>query len=567
MKLLFFTCENVSKLNLDIHTVPREFMSIKDLSVVKKIWLSYLIVFFVFAAVSIMLLLSLSTLNKNIAVITEKSLPSVAILKGIQVDITKVRKDEFSLLPNGGDPKIGEWLKGLEQWRTDVQVGIAAFESLDLNNQEKQSFKVFKETWNQYIQETRPYNELLSKGDTKSANDVVLSSFSTYSKALSSLDDTLELNNELVNHIGEDVYDEALSTQYSAGIGALVIIIVIVLSSVLLSRAICRPVDRALAFASKIAKGQLNNTIDEQDLTKDELGTLLKELMTMQSNLHSLVSEINDSTIQLATAVEEVSVISSQTASGMHNQQLELSSVASAMTEMQAAVGEVAQNTEVGATSAYSATEVAKQGTETLHRMIAVIERVSQTIQESGDLALELESSSNNINVVVDVIRGIAEQTNLLALNAAIEAARAGEQGRGFAVVADEVRSLAQRTQASTSQIVEIVSQLQDNTSKMGNSSSDCQTGIAECVEQVNEVSNQINEIEHSVDNISQMSTQIATACSEQNSVSEELSRSVENINSASTEMAEGASQTAIACQQVSNLAHSLRARIETFKL
>ncbi|WP_440889210.1 HAMP domain-containing methyl-accepting chemotaxis protein [Vibrio sp. WZ-1] len=542
-------------------------MSIKDLSVVKKIWLSYLTVFVVFVVVSIMLVLSLSTLNKNIAVLTEKSLPSVAILKGIQVDITKVRKDEFSLLPNGDHPKIGEWLKDLDQWRADVQSGIVAFEALDLNTEEKQSFNVFKETWNQYIKETKPYNDLLSQGKSDEANKVVLFSFSTYSKALSSLDDTLALNDDLVNHIGEEVHAEALSTQYSAGIGALVIIVVIGLSSVLLSRAICRPVDRALAFASKIAQGQLNNTIDEEELTKDELGTLLKELVTMQGNLHSLVSEISDSTIQLTAAVEEVSAISSQTASGMQNQQLELSSVASAMTEMQAAVGEVAQNTEVGATSAYSATEVAKQGTETLQQTIAVIERVSQTIQESDDLAQELESSSNNINMVVDVIRGIAEQTNLLALNAAIEAARAGEQGRGFAVVADEVRSLAQRTQDSTSQIIEIVNQLQENTSKIGHSSRDCQAGIAQCVDQVNEAGNQINEIEHSVDNIAQMSTQIATACSEQNSVSEELNRSVEHINSASTEMAEGASQTAVACQQISSLAHNLKARMETFKL
>ncbi|MCG9713721.1 methyl-accepting chemotaxis protein [Shewanella insulae] len=542
-------------------------MNIRDLSVVKKIWASYLTVFVVFAIVAMLLILSLSALNDNIRVLTDKSLPSVAILKGIQVDITKVRKDEFSLLPNSDNPKIGQWLQDLDRWRADVQAGISAYESLRLNEQERQSFKVFKDTWNQYIQETSPYNDLLSKGDADMANQVVLASFGTYSKALSSLDDTLGLNDALVKQIGEDVNHEALSTQYSAGIGALVIIIVIALASTLLSRAICRPIDRALTFAANIAKGQLNNTIDEQALTQDELGTLLRELVTMQSNLHSLVSEINDSTIQLTAAVEEVSAISAQNASSMQNQQLELSSVASAMTQMQAAVGEVAQNTENGATSAYSATEIAKQGTETLAQTIAVIERVSQTIQESDLLAQELESSSNNINMVVDVIRGIAEQTNLLALNAAIEAARAGEQGRGFAVVADEVRSLAQRTQDSTAQIVDIVNQLQENSSKIGHSSQECQTGIGQCVEQVNAAGSQIGEIEHSVENIAQMSTQIATACSEQNAVSEELNRSVDHINNVSTEMTEGASQTAIACQEISNLAHSLKARIETFKL
>ncbi|QYJ87355.1 methyl-accepting chemotaxis protein [Shewanella mesophila] len=542
-------------------------MKIRDLSVVKKIWLSYLVVFVVFATVALLLVLSLSALNQNIRMLTDKSLPSVAILKGIQVDITKVRKDEFSLLPNSDNPKIGEWLKDLDKWRKDVTDGITAYESLDLNQQEIRSFKVFKDTWNQYIQETSTYNGLLGRGDAEKANQVVLSSFGTYSKALSSLDDTLGLNDELVKQIGIDVHNEALSTQYSASIGAVVIILVIMLSSTLLSRAICRPIDRALDFAAKIAKGQLNNAIEDEALTQDELGTLLRELITMQTNLHSLVSEINDSTFQLTAAVEEVSAISGQNASNMQNQQLELSSVASAMTQMQAAVGEVAQNTEAGATSAYSATEVAKQGTLTLQQTIAVIDRVSKTIQESDELAQELEASSNNINMVVDVIRGIAEQTNLLALNAAIEAARAGEQGRGFAVVADEVRSLAQRTQDSTSQIVDIVNQLQENSSKIGISSQECQQGIAQCVDQVNEAGSQISEIEHSVENIAQMSTQIATACSEQTAVSEDLNRSVDHINNVSTEMAEGASQTAIACQEISSLAHNLKARIETFKL
>lgn len=542
-------------------------MNIKNLSVVKKISLSYLMVFIVFAIVSIMLILSLLSLNKNIETLTNKSLPSVALLKGIQVDITKIRKDEFSLLPNSDNPKINEWLSDLDQWRKDVQSAITAYEALELDEQETASFKVFKDTWNQYVAETGAYNTLLKQGDAAGANDLILSSFPTYSKALQSLDNSLELNDKAVENIGSEVKNEASSTQLSAGIGALSIIAVMILSALLLSRAICGPIDRALKFAANIAKGQLNNEINESELTKDELGHLLKSLGTMQSNLHSLVSEISDSTIQLTAAVEEVSAISSQTASGMQNQQLELSSVASAMTEMQAAVSEVAQNTEVGATSAYSASEVAKQGTETLQQTIAVIERVSASIQNSDDMAQELELSSNNINVVVDVIRGIAEQTNLLALNAAIEAARAGEQGRGFAVVADEVRSLAQRTQDSTSQIIDIVSQLQQNTSKMGQSSKECQEGIALCVGQVNEAGRQINNIELSVDNIAQMSTHIATACSEQNSVSEELNRSVEHINSSSSEMAEGASQTAVACQQISSLAHNLKERMGVFRL
>ncbi|MFA0707305.1 MCP four helix bundle domain-containing protein, partial [Vibrio sp. 10N.222.48.A3] len=154
-------------------------MSIKDLSVVKKIGLSYLAVFLVFAVVSVVMMSSLLSLNKNTAILTDKSLPSVALLKGIQVDITKVRKDEFSLLSNAKHPKIAEWIEGLEQWRENVQQGILSYEALALSEQEKRSFKVFKDTWNSYISETQQYNYLLAQGKAKKANEVVLSSFTT----------------------------------------------------------------------------------------------------------------------------------------------------------------------------------------------------------------------------------------------------------------------------------------------------------------------------------------------------------------------------------------------------
>ena len=156
-------------------------------------------------------------------------MPSVAILKGIQVDITKVRKDEFSLLPNANHPKIAEWLEGLEQWRKDVQQGIISYQALPLSEQEKRSFNVFKDTWNSYIFETKQYNAFWLKEMLKS-NEVVLSSFATYAKALASLDDTLSLNDELINRIKADVLSESQATQFSAGVGSLVIIAMIIVS-------------------------------------------------------------------------------------------------------------------------------------------------------------------------------------------------------------------------------------------------------------------------------------------------------------------------------------------------
>lgn len=542
-------------------------MDIRNLSVVKKIWLSFAVLVITLCIATTLIARNWMDLNDSIDTLSHKSLPAVTILKETQVDITTVRKNEFSLLSNINNPNLSQWLQELDALRDGVQNNIANYEKLSLSSEEQALFATFKQQWNKYISETRDYRSLLSQGEVDAANKVILDGYATYNSAYQNLEKVLNVNDSFSQKITQNVVSETEETGRVAIISAIAILALVAISGVILSRAISQPINKALQLATNIAQGKLNNVIDAKDLTQDELGQLLQELVIMQKNLHGLVSEVNDSTIQLTAAVEEVSAIASQTASGMQNQHSELTSVASAMTEMQAAVSEVAQNTEVGATTAYSATETAQRGSHTLEQTMAVVDRVNQAINHSDELAKQLEQSSNDINVVVDVIQGIAEQTNLLALNAAIEAARAGEQGRGFAVVAEEVRSLAQKTTDSTVKIVDIIRVLQTNTQQMGQSSNECKQGISLCIQQVNDTKSQFGAIDSAVDSIAQMSSQIATACSEQNSVSEELNRSIELINSSASEMSEGASQTAISCQEISRLTHHLKMRMDSFTL
>lgn len=542
-------------------------MDIRNLSVVKKIWLSFAVLVVTLCIATALIARNWMDLNYSIDTLSHKSLPAVTILKETQVDITTVRKNEFSLLSNINNPNLSQWLQELDALRAGIQNHIANYEKLPLSSEERALFATFKQQWNKYISETSNYKSLLSQGEVDAANKVILDGYGTYNSAYQNLEKILSVNDSFSKQITQNVVSETEDTGQVAIISAIMILALVAASGVILSRAISQPINKALQLATQIAQGKLNNVIDDKDLTKDELGQLLQELVIMQQNLHGLVSEVNDSTIQLTAAVEEVSAIASQTASGMQNQHSELTSVASAMTEMQAAVSEVAQNTEVGATTAYSATETAQHGSHTLEQTITVVDRVNQAINHSDELAKQLEQSSNDINVVVDVIQGIAEQTNLLALNAAIEAARAGEQGRGFAVVAEEVRSLAQKTTDSTVKIVDIIRVLQTNTQQMGQSSNECKQGISLCIQQVNDTKSQFGAIDSAVDSIAQMSSQIATACSEQNSVSEELNRSIELINSSASEMSEGASQTAISCQEISRLTHHLKMRMDSFTL
>ncbi|AOT11210.1 methyl-accepting chemotaxis protein [Pseudoalteromonas luteoviolacea] len=542
-------------------------MALKDLSISKQIGLSFASIFMVFFGVSLMTYNGLKGINDDLELIVQTSIPSVEIVKDLQIEMATIRKDEFLIVTNSEHPDINEWIVDLGGLKSGLNNKISTYGNLNVSDQERAQFQAFERAWRKYASATSSFDRLVRSGEVSEANSIVLNSYNFYSEAMDELTKLNKINSDNVG-MAETSAVRAVKTVIT------VIVVCIVASAVMialicfvLSGAIRKPLEKAKDLAGSIANGDLSSRIDTHSVGNNELGALLISLDKMRAQLNGLVVKINDSAIQLTTAVEEVNMISAQNATGMQNQQNELQSVASAMTQMQAAVSEVAKSTEMGAESANQANVKSREGSAALKSNIVQISSVADTVSHAGDLAYNLEKNSQNINVVVDVIREIAEQTNLLALNAAIEAARAGTQGRGFAVVADEVRSLAQRTQDSTTQIVEIVSDLQSKSKETGEATRTCQKGIDICVQQTETVSDTIIQIEQEIDSIAAMSTQIAAACNEQSVVSEELNRNIENINVAAVEMTEGANQTSQACHEISELAHGLKASVEQFKL
>ncbi|KZN35239.1 methyl-accepting chemotaxis protein [Pseudoalteromonas luteoviolacea S2607] len=542
-------------------------MALKDLSISKQIGISFTSVFLVFFGVSLMTYHGLKGISDDLEFIVQTSIPSVEIVKGIQVDLTTIRKDEFGVATNPNHPELDSWLVTLDELKSGVNDKVSLYSTLNVSNQERRQFEAFESAWRKYAAATAVFNQLVQNDEVSKANKIVLDSYPHFSAAMDELTELVKINSENVGSAETSAIKAVQTVITVIVICTIVSAIMIALICFVLSGAIKTPLGKAMHLAKSIANGDLSTGIDLRQVGENELGSLLTSLEQMRQQLNGLVVQINDSAIQLTTAVEEVNMISAQNASGMQNQQNELQSVASAMTEMQAAVSEVAKSTEMGAESANQANMKSREGSTALKSNIAQISSVADTVSHAGDLAANLEKNSQNINVVVDVIREIAEQTNLLALNAAIEAARAGAQGRGFAVVADEVRSLAQRTQDSTTQIVEIVSDLQQKSKETGEATRTCQKGIDVCVNQTETVSETINQIEQEIDSIAAMSTQIAAACNEQSVVSEELNRNIENINYAAVEMTEGANQTSQACHEISELAHGLKTSVEQFKL
>ncbi|MFB2828976.1 methyl-accepting chemotaxis protein [Aeromonas jandaei] len=382
--------------------------------------------------------------------------------------------------------------------------------------------------------------------------------------------DGLELrkeNDRVANQLtkqSETSYERA--KLLSTTVGALTLLFVIIVAWLLI-RQIRNPVMTLLEQTRQVAAGNLTNQLDMKCFSHDELGKLAQGFNEMQSNLRMLVNEVSGSVVQLGAAAEEISAVALQSANNMGAQQHELNQLATAMNEMQATVQEVARNTNDAASAATSASDTAAQGSETVNDSIGRIEKVATAIEETALVIRQLGDDSRNIGMVLEVIQGIAEQTNLLALNAAIEAARAGEQGRGFAVVADEVRTLAKRTQDSTSQINRIISELQQRANEAGVTMQQSQDMMTETVHTAREAGAAIGEISSSVNSISHMNIQIATATEEQGAVSEELNRNVVNISNASEEVATGAKQMAQACNDLNLLASQLQDVVRKFRI
>ncbi len=315
----------------------------------------------------------------------------------------------------------------------------------------------------------------------------------------------------------------------------------------------------------RLAGGDLGTRIELQ--VRDEMAQVAGSFNDMAQQFGTLVGQIGDSSQQVAASAEELSTITGQTSQNVLEQQSETEQVATAMNEMSATVQEVATSIASAAQAASKADNETADGREVVEQAVQAIKRLAGRIETAAQVIHQLEQDSGNIVAVMDVIRGVAEQTNLLALNAAIEAARAGEQGRGFAVVADEVRTLAGRTQQSTEEINQVIEKLQAGSREAVEVMNDSLQQAHEVVDQAGHADASLQRIADAVRNISDTSAQIASAAEEQTAVAEEINRSVVGINDKAMETAAGANQTATASEELARLAEELQLAVGQFKI
>ncbi len=336
-------------------------------------------------------------------------------------------------------------------------------------------------------------------------------------------------------------------------ISTLLALLVGIIAALVITRQITRPIQETLAVVERIASGDLSHNI--QVTRRDELGVLQQGIQRMGTTLRELISGIRDGVTQIASAAEELSAVTEQTSAGVNSQKIET------------AVQEVARNAEQASLAAADADGQARAGDKVVAEAITQIERLAAEVARSTDAMAHLQQESNKIGSVMDVIKAVAEQTNLLALNAAIEAARAGEAGRGFAVVADEVRGLAQRTQKSTEEIEGLVAGLQNGTQQVANVMNNSRSLTDSSVELTRKAGVSLENITRTVSNIQSMNQQIAAAAEQQSAVAEEISRSIVNVRDVSEQTATASEETAKSSVELARLGSQLQQMVSHFRV
>jgi methyl-accepting chemotaxis protein len=356
-----------------------------------------------------------------------------------------------------------------------------------------------------------------------------------------------------------DTFGMAMVGLLIAGLGLLVIWLV--------GHGIARPLKQMVAMLNDIAQGEGDLTRRLSSDRSDELGSIAKGFNTFLVKLQAMITQVVTSVQSVSDSSEHTADIAIRTNIGIQKQMAEIDQVATAVQEMTATAQDVARNATQAAQAASHADQAASQGMQIVRDTSNSIGVLALEIGKAVDVVQTLAKDSENINAILTAIRGIAEQTNLLALNAAIEAARAGEQGRGFAVVADEVRNLAQKTQKATEEIQSMIQQLQQGTRDVVRVMEDSQNRTDESVQHAAKAAQALETITHAVSVINDMNTQIASAAEEQSAVADDINRNVINIGQVANEVAGGADESSSASADLTKLAEQQRRLINQFKV
>jgi len=549
-----------------IAAFPGTVMSLRNINIAPRAFLGFSIIGVLMLVLGIFALTQMSKINDATEQMATNSVPSIKALDKLTEASIRLRVLSYRLLLNRDAETQRKTVDLLAQRNKQIEDARIVYAKLILAPEEHAAY-------DQYVKLLGDYRQLEDRMKSLSSAEKLEELAALLNTELMTNSDQMNVVLAKLIEICTQQFQDAkqvASHQYSTAITMVVTLLVIataltLLFAWLLTNSITRPIASALNAAEEIAEGDLTRTVHVDGT--DEAGRLLAAMLKMQSKLRDTLQRISGSATQLASAAEELNAVTDESARGLSQQNNEIEQAATAVNEMTSAVEEVARNAVSTSQASQNATSSAGDGRDLVQETVSAIERMSSDVQGTAKLIGNLADESRDIGKVLDVIRGLADQTNLLALNAAIEAARAGEAGRGFAVVADEVRALAHRTQQSTSEIERMIGSIQGGTEQAVNSMRSSTERAESTLSIAKGAGVALDTINSAVVEINERNLVIASAAEEQAQVAREVDRNLVNIRDLSTQSATGANQTSAASNELSRLAVDLNGMVARFRL
>lgn len=538
---------------------------LREITIQKRFLLAFSLIIALLIGVGALSLSSMKTIRSHGAEIEINMLPAILSLGEVNLNLMRVRVFTLRLLLDKDDSsrqltaaRILEVKKAVEQHTADYRLTIAS-------DAEQSLYDTFASSQEAYYEAQQQLYTLAMNGQLAEAEAMLLH--------INPLTDSMTKN--LVNLVrfneaaAKGILQES-KTQYDTAFWLVVTIILVaaiiaLIVAKILASSINKPLQDALRTAETVASGDLTKST----LVKgnDELTRLGRALQQMQSNLRDAIVQIGSSSSQLASAAEELNVVTEDSSKALQLQNDEIQQAAAAITEMSAAVDEVANTALQSSDASAEAAKLAAEGKTKVTETTAVIREMNKDMADSSSVIDTLATQVASIGQVLDVIRAVAEQTNLLALNAAIEAARAGEAGRGFAVVADEVRSLAHRTQVSTGEIEAMIRDVQSSANAAVSSIKSTGTKAHEAQSVVQAAAEVLDRIATRILAISDSNHVVASAAEQQSKVAREIDRNIITISDLAAQTAAGANQTSASSHELTRLAVDLNGLVARFRV
>ncbi|MCS6135786.1 methyl-accepting chemotaxis protein [Shewanella baltica] len=535
------------------------------LSIQNRLVITFSIAIALIVLLGFLSLLSMKNIRSEVDLIETNILPAITSLGDLNSNLMRVRIYTLRIVGDDNEADVRNHVLKIDELKKEIKKYSSDYEKTIYLDSERKLFDEFRVAENDYYRAQEEMISLALMNKRSEINKVIGKVNSSAEKMASLLRDIVMANKDAADEARVNSMKEYENSFMRVLIIVSIAIFLSIIIAVILSRSINVPLNAAVSSAEVIAQGDLTQLIKVEG--SDEITRLANALKIMQGNLREAIKQISSSANQLASAAEELNSVTEDSSRGLQLQNDEIQQAATAITEMSSAVDEVARTAQQTSEASIESAKYASQGKIRVTETTAVIIDMNNEMVVNTEVISQLASQVASIGKVLDVIRAVSEQTNLLALNAAIEAARAGEAGRGFAVVADEVRNLAHRTQESTGEIELMVQQVQLSAEQAVTSIQNTSLKSSHAQDVANQAAETLELITSRIISISDSNHIIASAAEEQSNVAREIDNNILKISDLASQTAAGSHQTTASSIELTRLAVELNDLVTRFKV